>query len=1787
MSRSHVVNTDSRNFHNLMNANDVCVVGDMIPASTVTQLADVIFPKLAISILERLKPTPKVCKEFFSDECRAKTKALSKSRTKKNRVFCEANTIEIKFLLQNRSKVVLVEKDWTLAMALKACAIETSDRWWLSCKDKPLNIARTFEEYGIGNGDCIILNERMRGGSALYTHVAIAEKEVLTGSLTDEELKKALEIAWEKYISTYKLEAQSALTFQFAIGDSILQSITEEMDYYVKLAEDCLVMLYMLSKVQTNAEVAGAIGVFAKLRTDSSLTFGAMQKAMSLAYDWFFKGVVQVGTMEQVRDVLDNYESLKHSQLAEKLHCFMLFALGHSLFDSVGCHIEPVKLRNVCAQAKQEGAWKSADFAYLCIESIVFLCERGYQAYTLGSVQPLFHSGKNHEKWLDDCAKLKLWSTCLGNPEPHGFTIFQYQNELEEAIEKGESVVKLMATLGAREKALAQTSLNELRVLKSSLITTNDASKDRVEPFGVLIAGGSSVMKTVFSKILFYHYGKIMGLPTTKDYRYVRNPLDDYWSGFKSYKWCVQLDDIAAFRPTAVQGVDPSVAEALQILNTVAYVTNQAELADKGRVPMRARLVTATTNVIDLNAFAYYENDLAPRRRFPLVIKLELKPEFTKNGMCDTSKIPALTDDYHDVWLINIYRVELATNASNEVVPRQRGRLQFVKSYTNIAEFLADYACMINAHFETQMRAEDADGIMERIEVCAMCYRVKCTCPRVQARESALIREHACAADRCVERQARTPRGWVVTDASGLRFSAPDEALFQKRIRGMDEQWMYCPTLHETHDSDPKTVVMHTDDLMNVSEAYFEVLRERNCSYFGWVMSYLVQWVVYFGLQWRVGKIFMDILFSRRWTRHTMMWFFQWAWPNQARYVSRLLFITMDGVVTRHPRLVKIACFCTSALVSYWAVNKLLAHNEPKKKKPFVHEEKAKSTTDQEASKSNQDANWEVQLCTFRPPKAHAVEYENVWSDHDVKKVRFAVSDMSASWAGLSWDNVHKLVKWNTAIVHIRFEEDGVKKMLETRALCVKSRVYIINKHAWRDNSRITMIFESEGGGICSNLEFPSFSVKTSSSAAHDVMAMEILHAPVRKDLTQLFTKEHFEGSANGMYLVRHPDHVERVMVNNIKFGGEITLPTIPERVCVYYGKAARETVEGECGSPLFGRVQGAMMLLGVHVAGYKGRIASLALTQSVVENLIVKLTFTKVSTGGPMLNVGNEVQRVEEPHPTKSHSLFEQGCAIQVGGDPGFRPKGASKVGSTLLRPFLEKRGIFTDKCAPNLKSWKPFSLALKDLLHTNRDVDIDLLHNCAVNYVEETLPLLSAGWEEDVHFYDLDSAINGVDGVAYVDALNKNTSAGAPCNKTKRNYLIFNKETERYELNEAMSKAVSDIEECYANGKRATPVFMAHLKDQAIPKKKVDAEKVRVFVGGPMAWTIAVRQRLLWFIRLAQCNRIAFELGAGTVAQSVEWGHIYDYLTEFGADRIVAGDFGKFDKRMGSSFILYAFWIIVQFAEKAGMSDGEISQIWCIAEDTAFAFTNFNGDLIMFLGSNPSGHPLTVIVNSLVNSLYMRYVYRQVSPAVEVDHFKSNVHLYTYGDDNIMGVKRGCDWFNHTVIAEKLSQIGVEYTMADKESVSVPYIHIDDASFLKRHWRYDEDVGAMLAPLEEASIESSLSVGIVGKHMTPEAHAVAVIQGALNEYFFYGREVFESRRAMFEDVIREARLEDWVEDGLRTWSQCVASFKRSSEAYARVQQHKTRERLDSSGYGEAKTSAPAVTECSPAREH
>jgi hypothetical protein len=340
-----------------------------------------------------------------------------------------------------------------------------------------------------------------------------------------------------------------------------------------------------------------------------------------------------------------------------------------------------------------------------------------------------------------------------------------------------------------------------------------------------------------------------------------------------------------------------------------------------------------------------------------------------------------------------------------------------------------------------------------------------------------------------------------------------------------------------------------------------------------------------------------------------------------------------------------------------------------------------------------------------------------------------------------------------------------------------------------------------------------------------------------------------------------------------------------------------------------------------------------------------------------------------------------------------------------------------------------------------------------------------------------------------------------------------------------------VDEIITGYENGQRYSPVFCAHLKDEATKYAKIKSGKTRVFTGAPFDWSFVVRKYLLSVIRLVQKNRFVFESGPGTNCHSTQWGEIRDYLTQHGENRMVAGDYASFDKSMPPTIILAAFDVIRSLCEEAGYTADELRVVQGIAEDTAFPVVDFNGDLMEFYGSNPSGHPLTVIINGLANALYMRYCYAILSPTGNCDGFKQHVSLMTYGDDNIMGVSTDAPFFSHTTIQEVLSKVGIKYTIADKETASKPYIHISECSFLKRTWRWDEDVKAHLCPLEEDSINKSLTVWCASKTITAKAQAVATMSSASAEYFFYGKNTFEQKRAMFLEVIQEIEAEAYVE--------------------------------------------------------
>jgi hypothetical protein len=177
------------------------------------------------------------------------------------------------------------------------------------------------------------------------------------------------------------------------------------------------------------------------------------------------------------------------------------------------------------------------------------------------------------------------------------------------------------------------------------------------------------------------------------------------------------------------------------------------------------------------------------------------------------------------------------------------------------------------------------------------------------------------------------------------------------------------------------------------------------------------------------------------------------------------------------------------------------------------------------------------------------------------------------------------------------------------------------------------------------------------------------------------------------------------------------------------------------------------------------------------------------------------------------------------------------------------------------------------------------------------------------------------------------------------------------------------------------------------------------------------------------------------------------------------------------------------------------------------------------------------------------MRYCYFQLNPEKTAVTFQDNVKLMTYGDDNIMGVSKNAEWFNHTAIQKVLGDIGITYTMAEKEAESVPFISIWEASFLKRTWRFEEDLDDYACPLDHDSIEKSLMTWVASKTISAEEQMVAIITSAIREYFYYGREVFERKRRLLQGAIKHHKLEAYTcETTLPSWQYLVNQWHEAS---------------------------------------
>jgi hypothetical protein len=1475
-------------------------------------------------------------------------------------------------------------------------------------------------------------------------------------------------------------------------------------------------------------------------------------------------------TLTQFRGYLGMYEKLKETTLYKKCYKFLCYMLTLGLLDKVNITYDSLNFSEFEKNCTMSTHKPGFDMVYCIIDTITFICERGMYFFRTGDVECIFHSGGSYENWIKTANRLIRESKFLSNPKPHGIDPFKFHNELLDAIEKGKGIVRFTASLEKYEKNMVNRYLFDLQLIESNEVTKKNAQKPRKDPFAVLIHGSSNICKSQLIQILFHHYGKVFGLPTESEYMYTRCPVDEFWSGFNSSQWCIVMDDIAFLKPN--NEVDPTLKEMLQVKNSVPYIPPQAALEDKGKTPVKAELVIGTTNTKKLNLHAYFACPFAIARRMSYVITATVKKEFTKYSfMADSNLIPLTNDgEYMNIWN---FSVSIPVPEKDVEIDAQQTKYSVIHEFEDIHDLLRWYIVTAKDHEVSQEKALSAVNVMSAVEVCEKCYYIKkkCTCFEAQNLEEDVVQdvvpvvasiEEVVVVEGDSVSVAEVPEG-VTTEVP----DSPPIGVIQTPVVEAAVQTAPIPPVEiDDDDVDPilykdlnyifqvrlwlvSKVIKH--DVNPDIDTLIELLKLKKC-YMGPFCLFLAYitgvllWmsVKKFGNFWTVffatSVIIIYHIYYYMWKlfAYYFMWYYGSMWKFYLAkkvlpynydcnvFIFRLLGCRVRGYFTnaRLKTLFKYCCGISAVYYTYCAV--------------YFGKKAVKKYRQHKWTKADMKLHYEMN-CPYNcypdmeaqgnigtTPVPLEQEKPTFYYNDPYKITGVEISGQSACVQG---DVLRNKVIYNTAKFKLTYFNCG--KTCITTAVNIKGNIWLLNRHSIRvEDATLDVIFEDVEQNVSRNVSGLKICVKDYKHIKDtDLLYVAIRSIPPGQNLIPYMAKSKINGVFKGEYHMITDNGIRSIKkIVDIKPGECFIHDTEGTFNCTirgFYGKVEQNTAKGDCGAMCIAEIGSAQVLLGIHSAGNMTKgIFMQALTQDFMNDVLEKFE-PQVDMGVIPISAGEYVRKVGPVHQKATLRWLPKGTVHVMGSFTGYRPKHKSKVKKSYICDYV--RDEYPNEFGAPDVSWRPWHLAIKDMSSPNLNFRHEWVQEVEDAYFNDVADALGDKIKL-LEVYTQDVALNGVEGITFVDRINVSTSAGNPFKKSKKHFLNIAEDGNITGVAPVIQERIDEIEKCYDEGRRFHPQFCAHLKDEPTPAHKIEAGKTRVFTGSEFAWSIVVRKYFLSHIRLMENNPFIFECMPGIVAQSSEWYKLHNYLVQFGEDQLVAGDYEKFDKKMAAEFILAAYNVLIRLAERAGWSEQDLMVLRCIAYDTAFPCVDFNGDLIEIQG-NPSGHPLTVIINCIVNSLYMRFAFKMCS-GKRLLEFKKMVALATYGDDNSFGVSKECPNFNHTRIAVTLRLIGVGYTMADKESLSVPYIHINDVSFLKRRFVLDKENDIMLAPLEHKSIDKMLTTHLDNGVIAAEAHSICVIETALREYFFYGKEKFEERRNYFIALISRAKLTDWV---------------------------------------------------------
>jgi hypothetical protein len=1331
---------------------------------------------------------------------------------------------------------------------------------------------------------------------------------------------------------------------------------------------------------------------------------------------------------------------------------------------------------------------KASDLMSAVIDTVVYFVEGGYECFKQGAVSFAYFGDKEARQFNEDYYKVLENSNHVKTGNLQRFsdmTENDYDLLLTRTIESAEKFLK--SSSGSWEQKIFSDRVTRLRSLRADFNVYRCEGKLREAPFTVYIEGPSGVGKSSVSQIVMRSVLLHNGFEASDERLIALNDSDKFDSTYKSFINGVFMDDV---HNTKLEFVEKAPTQKIiQICNNVPHYANVAEADMKGKVTVEPRCVVMTSNVpFSVVAHDYSNCGESILRRAHVHLEVRVKPEYRINGTTrlDSEKVIAagLDSSLPDIWEISA-RLPLSMTG-NAAIFKDAFTDKFCQNGTeqtfrSISEVLEQLFVLSRRHYAEQKFVVEANSNLDlKLKFCQNCNKPAAMC-------------------KCLEKQM-----------------------------GIDTQFLF-----EAVDSVCKSRFMQSVNWM--PGFVFENSYVQNS------IAYLRRYEIFESMKHITSFCQLFLLTSICSVFASPLACFSGIFASCYIYIATL-FNERDKLIERikrqrdaMPELFKRVRdnkreLLLSSCVVFGAIYFLIK----------LFKTTTKFTYQGNLSPTN------IADIDLRDAE------KNPWSNP-------VMTELPVIERNTSFSQLTHLVKRNLLYFRILNADDGVPC---SDAFFVGNNLALIPQHMWIKDELEVQFCKYGAENLGGDFKCIISKKLSYNFVGQDLSLVYIPSGGEWRDLISFFPTASVPG-ALARIVYRRKDGT--FLEETIRTDYARTINTATDRYDGYLYQMREQTFNGLCMATLIAETR-IPFILGFHLAGAGREGAAGYLTQQKLLDAITELkkndSILISKSSGVMPTKLYDVQffKGDELSPRSPVNFLENGGSMRVFGScEGKTTNVSSLVTKTPISPLVEEvMGVpciwgapkFAPKDADgNRQFWKPWRDTLINTSRPSAGLPPLQLEWAVKDYLKPVLYHLehSPSLRKDIRPLTEMETLCGVDGKRFLDKIVPSTSAGYPLTGPKSAYITY-LDPEHYpefncpaELDKKFLVHAEEMELAYLRGERAYPIFKACLKDEPT---KLSKDKVRVFQGAPLAFQLLVRKYFLPVCRHISMHPLLFECAVGVNAQGPEWDQLVRYMKKYG-DNMLAGDYGKYDTRMPAQINLASFKVLISIAQVSlNYTSDDLKIMEGIATDICYPVTAYNGDLLQFLGTSPSGHNLTVYINSIGNSLMLRCAFCGIYPKKNIA-FRDVASMMTYGDDCNGSVNPNFSQFNIVNVSEYFAKHDIVFTMPDKQAELQPYLHFTEVDFLKRKAVWNEELGLFVGPLDENSIFKSLHTVLKSKAVSLREQSACNIDGALREWFAHGRETYELRRQQLRKVAEESDLTGACRELDITYDDRITAFK------------------------------------------